>query len=174
MKKTPAGEAIENLTHARAVEKIRDLAKAARICLFGTAPARFPLTVSPMAVQAVDEAGNLWFLSARSSVRNLHIGQDARVQLLFANTGDSQYLTVHGTATVSDDRALREKYWTPIAKTWMHGGVDDPELTVIKVAIKDGYYWDTEHGKAVALLKIAVGAVTGKTMDDSVEGNVRP
>lgn len=174
MARTPDDDPIENLADVAAVKKIRELAKSARICLFGTQPERFPLWVRPMAVQEVDDAGNLWFLSARSSVKNTHLKHDPRVQLIFGNPGDSEYLSVWGIATVSDDRALREKYWTPIAKTWIHGGVDDPELTVIKVAVKDGYYWDTEHGKAIALMKVAVGAMTGKTLDDSVEGRVRP
>jgi hypothetical protein len=51
--------------------------------------------------------------------------------------------------------------------------VDDPDLTVIQVAPSGGYYWDTKHGKAVAALKIMIGAMTGKTIDDSVEGTVR-
>ncbi|HEX2853773.1 MAG TPA: pyridoxamine 5'-phosphate oxidase family protein [Opitutaceae bacterium] len=174
MQKHPYDDPVENLSHAPAIEKIRELSKSARVCLFVTLPGQFPLSTRPMAVQDVDAAGNLWFLSARSSVKNKHINRDPRVQLFFGNPGDSQYLTVHGFATVSDNRALREKYWTPIAKTWIHEGVDDPELTVIRVTVKDGYYWDTEHGKAIALVKIAVGAMTGKTMDDSVEGKVRP
>ena len=155
------------------MKKIRELAKSARVCLFGTLPNKFPLAVRPMAVREVDEAGRLWFLSARSSDKNEHIAQDPRVQLLFAHASDSEYLTLEGVATISDDRALREKYWTPLAKTWIHEGVDDPELTVIRVDVRDGYYWDTEHGKPVALAKIAVGALTGKTIDDSVEGVVR-
>jgi len=174
MKKLSNDDPIENFTHAPAVDKIRELALAARVCLFGSGPGTFPLTVTPMAVREVDEAGNVWFLSARSSVKNAHITHDPRVQLLFSNTGDAQYMTLEGTATVSDSRELREKYWTQMAEAWLHGGVDDPELTVIKVAIKDGYYWDTEHGKAIALLKIMVGALTGKSIDDSVEGKVRP
>jgi general stress protein 26 len=172
--KHPYDDPVEDLFHAPAIEKIRALSKSARICLFGTLPDRFPISVRPMAVQDVDDTGNLWFLSARSSEKNKHIEQDPRVQLFFSNPGDSEYLSVHGIATISDNRVLREKYWTPIAKTWIHEGVDDPELTVIRVTIKDGYYWDTEHGKAIALMKIAVGAMTGKTMDDSVEGKVKP
>ena len=173
MKKHPGDDPIENLTHAPAIEKIRELAKSARICMFGTLPDEFPLSVRPMAVQDVDDAGNIFFLSARSSFKNQHIAQDPRVQLVFSNSGDSEYLSIVGRATVSDDRAMREKYWTPIAKAWIHEGVDDPELTIIKVAVTSGYYWDTEHGKAIALMKIAVSALTGKTMDDSVEGKVR-
>ena len=51
--------------------------------------------------------------------------------------------------------------------------MDDPDLTVIQVIPTEGYYWDTKHGKAIATLKIAGGAVTGKTIADSIEGSVR-
>lgn len=163
----------ESLTDRDAVNKIRSLAESARICLFGTALAQPPLTVRPMAVQSVDDAGHLWFLSGRSSETNRQIAADARVQLLFANPGSSEFMTLQGTATISDDRALREEHWTPMAKTWFHDGVDDPELTVLSVRVEDGYYWDTKHGKTVSLLKIAAGAVTGKTFDDGIQGSVR-
>ena len=163
----------ESLSGSKAVEKIREVAKSAHICLFGTAVSQVPLTARPMAVQTVDASGNLWFLSSRDSRTNRHIAADPRVQLFFANPGSSEYLTLDGTASVSDDRSLREEHWTPIAKTWFNGGVDDPDLTVIKVEAGDGYYWDTKHGKTVSFLKIAAGMITGKTLDDSIEGKLR-
>jgi general stress protein 26 len=166
-------EHYESVTGTKAVERIRDVAKSARICLFGTLLNRSPLTVRPMAVQSVDDAGNLWFLSSRASHTNQHIAQNPSVQLLFSNPGDSEYMTLQGTATISDDRALREKHWTPIAKTWFNGGVDDPDLTVICVAARDGYYWDTKHGKTYSFLTIAAGMLMGKTLDDSIEGDVK-
>jgi general stress protein 26 len=162
----------ESLSGTKAVEQIRAVATSTRICFFGTALQRAPLTVRPMAVQSVDDAGNLWFLSGRSTHTNREISEDPQVQLLFSNPGSSEYLTLQGVATISADRALREEHWTPIAKTWFNGGVDDPELTVICVAPSDGYYWDTKHGKMVSFLKVAAGALTGKTIDDSIEGKV--
>ena len=163
----------ESVSGSKAVEQLRAVAKSANICLFGTDVGNAPLTVRPMAVQSVDDAGNFWFLSSRTSHTNQHIGKDPRVQLLFANPSTSEYLTLQGTATISDDPALKKEHWTPIAKTWFNEGLDDPDLTVIKVEPRDGYYWDTKHGKLVAGLKIAVGAVIGKTLDDSIEGKVR-
>lgn len=162
----------ETLSGSKAVAQIRAVAKHAHICLFGTLLDRPPLTVRPMAVQTVDDAGHLWFLSSRLSHTNRHIAEDPRVQLLFANPGASEYLTLQGTATISDDRALREAHWTPLARTWFNGGVDDPDLTVIEVEAQDGYYWDTQHGKMYAFAKMAAGALTGKTIDDSIEGRV--
>jgi len=60
-----------------------------------------------------------------------------------------------------------------ILKTWFTGGLDDPRITAIEVEPLDGYYWDTKHNVAVAFAKMAVGAMTGKTLDDSIEGKLR-
>ncbi|MDB6095215.1 MAG: ral stress protein [Verrucomicrobia bacterium] len=127
-----------------------------------------------MTVQDVDVIGNVWFLSARSSTLNKDINRNPRVQLLFANTGDSEYLNLLGFATIHDSKDFREKYWTPIAKAWFPGGVNDPELTIIRVQPKEGHYWDTVYGKAVTLLMVAIGAVTGKATDVAVQGDVKP
>ena len=48
----------------------------------------------------------------------------------------------------------------------------DPRITVIRVTPTDGYYWDTKHGNAVAGVKMLIGAAIGKTLDDSIEGEL--
>ena len=58
-------------------------------------------------------------------------------------------------------------------KTWFTGGVDDPRITVIRVDLTRGYYWDTKHGMMVAGVKMMIGAAIGKTLDDSIEGTLR-
>jgi hypothetical protein len=57
-------------------------------------------------------------------------------------------------------------------KTWFTEGIDDPRITVIQFTPQEGYYWDTKHGRAVAGLKMLVGAAIGKTLDDSIEGTL--
>ncbi len=59
-------------------------------------------------------------------------------------------------------------------KTWFTEGIDDPRITVIKVETTGGYYWDNKHGNAIAIMKMAVGAMIGKTLDDSIEGKINP
>ena len=171
--KTELSDHYESVSGSHAAEKIRSLANSARYCLFGTDLRHPPITVRPMTVQSVDDAGYLWFLSGRTTHTNQQIAADPQVQLFFANPASSEFLTLEGRALISDDYELRKRHWTPIAKTWFNGGVDDPDLTVIQVIPTGGYYWDTKHGKAIASLKIVVGAVTGKTIDDSIEGSVR-
>jgi hypothetical protein len=43
---------------------------------------------------------------------------------------------------------------------------------VIGIIPDEAYYRDTVHGKMVSLLKIAASVVSGKTMDDGIEGNI--
>jgi hypothetical protein len=54
----------------------------------------------------------------------------------------------------------------------MPGGIDDPNLSVIKVVPEDGYYWNNKHGKVIAIAKMTAAFVTGKTMDDGIEGTL--
>jgi general stress protein 26 len=64
--------------------------------------------------------------------------------------------------------------WYPILKTWFTEGKDDPRISVITVDPQEGYYWDNKHGNAIAGIKIMIGAAIGKTLDDSIEGRLKP
>ena len=164
---------VKNLVNTGAIEKIKELAKDADMCLFTTALTHLPLSARPMSTQDVDEDGNIWFFSGKTSDKNTHIEIDNRVQLFYANKGASEYLSIYGEAEILHDRTKIEELWGPLLKTWFNGGKDDPELTLIKVKPLDAYYWDTKSNSVVALLKMVVGAVTGKEMDDSVEGKIK-
>ena len=78
-----------------------------------------------------------------------------------------------GYAEVIKDRAKLEELWNPIAKAWFTEGKDDPEISILRVRPVDAYYWDTRTNKLVSLIKIAASAITGKTMDDGIEGEIK-
>ncbi|GAB3923305.1 pyridoxamine 5'-phosphate oxidase family protein [Larkinella terrae] len=161
---------IQNLSGAEALEKLKELADGT--CMFTTFTTSRPAPSRPMALQGVDDAGVLYFLSAASSNKNKEVEADPAVQLFFCKEGSSEFLSLYGSATISRDRAKIEAYWTPFAKAWFQGGKDDPDLTVISVKPENCRYWDTKNNRAVALIKIAASLVTGKTMDDGVEGEL--
>jgi general stress protein 26 len=163
---------VKNLSNIEAIKKIQEIASDADICLFATNLTNLPLSARPMSTQKVDDDGNIWFLSSKSSSQNEDINQDGRVQLFYSDKKSSEYLSVYGDATILFDRKIAEELWSPIVKAWFTEGVDDPDLSIIKVTPSDAYYWDTKHNKAVSLMKIIAGAVTGKTMDDGVKGKI--
>ena len=164
----------EDLAGPEAVTKIRELVKAAGTGFFCTAiQSGRPVPTRPMAVQEVDDQGRLWFMSASDSHQNRENAKDSAVQLLFQGSSYSEFLSLYGHATISTDKALIEKFWKPTLKTWFTEGKDDPRITVISVQPLEGYYWDTKHNKLVVMAKMVAGAITGKTLDDSIEGTLR-
>ena len=164
----------EDLRGNGAVEKIREIVGKSPNCFFCTAAASGDSGgARPMNVRKVDEEGTLWFLSAGDSHKNQELGRDASVKLYFQGSPHSDFLELSGRATVSRDRAKIKELWEPILRTWFTGGVDDPRITVIRVTPTGGYYWDTKHGNAVAGIKMMIGAVLRKTLDDSIEGTLK-
>ena len=164
----------EDLRARDAVAKIRELVGKAQTCFFCTAvPDPNAQAARPMNVRQVDDAGDLWFLSASDSHTNEQVARDPTVQLYFQGSPHSDFLHLTGRAAITTDRAKVKELWEPVLKTWFTGGQDDPRITVIRVTPTDGYYWDTKHGNVVAGIKMLVGAAVGKTLDDSIEGRLQ-
>jgi general stress protein 26 len=162
----------KNLISRDAIEKIKKLAESADICHFVTALSRVPLSTRPMSTQKVDDDGCIWFMSGKGSTKNREISADSQVQLFYSHQGGSEYMSIFGTAEIVFDREKVAEMWTPIARAWFTGGKDDPAISLIKVTPQEGYYWDTKNNKMVSLVKIAAAIVTGKTMDDGIEGRL--
>jgi general stress protein 26 len=164
----------ENLHGVQAIEKMKAIVDEAKSCFFCTAETSGNSSnARPMAVQDVDDDGNLWFLSADDTQKNEELAVDASVKLYFQGSAHSDFLELSGVATVSRDESKIKELWKPIHKTWFTEGQDDPRITVIKVTPTDGYYWDTKHGNVVAGIKMLIGAATGKTLDDSISGKLQ-
>ena len=163
----------KDLSRIEAIDKIKDLIKKAESCFFCTASGAGESNgARPMSVQQTDDDGNLWFLSATDSHKNLEIQNNPAVNLYFQGSAHSHFLHLEGTATVSQDKTKIKELWEPILKTWFTEGEDDPRISVIKVQPTTGYYWDNKHGNMVAGVKMLIGAAIGKTMDDSIEGKL--
>lgn len=163
----------ENLNSSSAIKKIREMAEKAKTCFFTTIPdSDESLGTRPMAIQEVDNAGALWILSANDSHTNKDIIANPAVKLYFQGSAHSDFLYLEGEANISEDKERIKKLWNPLFKTWFTEGENDSRISVIKVMPSTGYYWDNKHGNTIAGLKILVGAAIGKTLDDSIEGNL--
>jgi general stress protein 26 len=164
---------LKNLEGKDAISKLKELATKVKTCLFCTNVKGVPFETRPMATSEVDDDGNIWFLSGKDSNKNREINtQDDKVQLIYSDPAGVDFMTVAGRADVYYDRETIEELWNPIARTYFVEGKDDPSVTVIKVSPEEGYYWDTNHGKMVSLLKMAAGAVAGREMNDGIEGRL--
>lgn len=164
----------EDLSGAKAIERIKDVVNKARTCFFRTgASSGDSEGVRPMNVREVDDAGRLWFLMASDSHTVQELKRQSNVDLLFQGSAQSDFLHLVGTATLSRDQARIQQLWEPVLNTWFTEGEHDSRITVVQVTPTRGYYWDNKHGNVVAGVKMLLGAATGKTLDDSIEGKIR-
>lgn len=156
-----------------AVEKIKELVDKAGTCFLCTnIQTGQSISTRPMAIQKTDDNGLLYFLSASDSNHHQEIEADPKIQLLMQGSSYDDFLSLYGHATINKDQNLIEELWNPMLKTWFTEGKTDARIRVIVFRPTEGYYWDTKNGKLVAMVKRLAGAAMGKTLDDSIEGNI--
>jgi general stress protein 26 len=164
---------IKTLEGKEALDKMRELATKAENCFFCTnIKTGLPLSVRPMSVLQVDDEGNLWFMSMKDSHKNNEIDADPFTHLFFQESKNSGFLNIYGITEVVYDQEKIDELWNPLLKVWFQDGKDDHNISLLKVVPTNVYYWDNKHGDMVAFAKMAASVITGKTMDDSVEGNL--
>ncbi len=165
----------ENLVQQQAVKKLQDLAGEINTCLFCTnLKTDDGASSRPMSTQKVDDNGDIWFFSAKDSQKNSEIRNDNKVQLFYAHPGKSSYMVVNGTATISTDHKKIEELWSPLVKAWFQQGIDDPNISLIKVGDINAYYWDMKGNRMINFFKMVASAATGKTLIDAQEGTLNP
>ena len=117
----------------------------------------------PMAAYLAREDNAIYFLTDARRHKDEEIARDPNVNLAFANSGDQKYVSVTGTATISNDRAkIRELFSTP-AKAWWDSA-EDPNIRVLKIAPDDAEFWDSP-GTIISYVKMAAAAVSGTRPD---------
>jgi general stress protein 26 len=147
---------------SESLKKVHDMIEDIRIAMMTTVDEQGNLVSRPMAVAQIDEHNDIWFFTKRSSPKVDQIDQNQhKVNLSFANTDDSDYVSVSGTGQEIDDKAKIDELWNPQVKAWFPEGKEDPELTLLKVRIDMAEYWSASDSKMVRFFQQAAAAVTG-------------
>jgi general stress protein 26 len=165
---------IENLHNIEGIAKLKQLVETITTCFFCT-DLNNPngSTATIMTAQQVDDEGNIWFFSGLDTDRNQIIKKDKKVQLFFSDTSKHFYLVATGEAEIVLDKAKMNELWNPFLKIWFNDGVNDKNISLIKVNAKNAYYWDNEGGKMVIFFKMIASVVTGNDYVDAKEGNIK-
>ncbi len=154
-------------------KKIAEIAKGIHICMMTTVCAGGSMASRPMALQDEPFNGTLWFLTRSTSNKVEEVQQDQRVTLTFAEPSDSKYISLKGQASVIADRAKIKELWNPMYKAWFPKGEDDPEITVLKVDVSEGDYWEASGSKLVMGVKYLAAAVTGGKVEIGEAGHIQ-
>ncbi len=144
-----------------------------KVCLFCTNE-NGQLQSRPMGASQVDEAGDIWFFSAKSSNKNRQIEKDPEVHLMFIEAGKQHYLSLTTEATIVHDQQKVDELWNDFMKAWFPGGKQDPEISLLRASVVSGHYWDEKDGHLIGMLKAGLKALTGGKGDDgALEGSIK-
>lgn len=163
----------EDLAGQAAIDKIKGLVSDGDSCFFCTVSMTGELHARPMTVIEVDDAGRLWFFTEIDSFKNIELDHDPRVTLFFKEGDNGGHLKLDGTAAQVLDKATIHRLWSPKLRAWFTEGEDDPRVSLLRVDVSGGEYWDNRHGSAVAGIKMLFGALTGRRTDDGVHGELK-
>lgn len=160
-----------NMSNKEARKKMASLVKSIETCMFITDMKSKPLHAIPMTTKEVDDEENIWFLSRIDSDHNTDIVKDKDVQLLYSDPSDKEFISIYGKATVLTSGEKLKDLYSKTDDAWFTG-VDDPNLTAIKVQPQQAYYWDSGQNKYIDLFKIGMAAVTGDKKDIGEKGKL--
>ncbi|MGP1394391.1 MAG: pyridoxamine 5'-phosphate oxidase family protein [Inquilinaceae bacterium] len=139
--------------------KLWSVIKDLRFAMLTTSEQDGTLNSRPMASSQDSFDGTLRFLTSASSHKVEDIRQDRDVNVSYSDPDSQTFVSVSGRARLTRDRAKAQELWSPVAKVWFPKGLDDPDLAVIEIAVKQAEYWDgadTGFGQAVALIKASL------------------
>lgn len=95
----------------------------------------------PMAVQALDDDGAFWFLTAANTEKVEAVRTMQRVNLAFCDSASNRYVSVSGFCELVRDRERTKSLWQPSYKEWFPGGLDDANLILMRIVVQEVEYW---------------------------------
>lgn len=165
---------IENLEKKEGILKLKKMVDEVKFCFFITDLENEKGSSSTiMTAQQVDDEGNIWFFSGSNSDRNKDIEENKNVQMYFSSPEKNSYLSVNAKANIVMDKSKIKELWNPLLTIWFKDGIEDKNISLIKVTTKTANYWDSDGGKMINFFKMITSVITGNNTIDSTQGKIK-
>ena len=153
---------------SKKLKDLYDLIEGIEIAMFTTRRPDAQLVSRPMATQTQAEGTDLWFVTDVESNKLDELEFDPHVNLAYYKDRTREWVSVSGTATISQDRqAIRELYqkdwraWFGDQGGERDGGPEDPRLALVLVDVQSVVYLKVTKPAPVVLFEVAKGMLTG-------------
>ncbi len=150
-------------TDTTAEQQLWPLIKGIKFGMFTTHHGDGSMHARPMTTQnkAMPD-DKLWFFMSVKGDAVQEFVQRPQVNVSYADTGQDIFVSVSGLAQVVDDKAQRQELWTKFAQAWFPGGVDDPDLALVRVTVSHAHYWNVSENKLTQLFVMAKAVFSGE------------
>ena len=133
------------------IQHLAELIRGIRIAIMTTVCADGSLRSRPMAVLESEFDGTLWFFTRVDSMKVAEVADEGQVNLSYADPAGVRFISISGRATVDLDPQKIEKLWTADLEPWFPGGLNDPQLGLLRVDADKWESWETQSGVMVTL-----------------------
>lgn len=120
----------------------------------------------PMTAMRDDVDGNIYFFTSNDSGIVQGLDQSHRAIATFTSKGHDMFASIHGTVTLSDDRAVIDRLWNPFIAAW-YTGKDDPKLALLRFDAQEAQIW-RDASSLMAGIKMLIGIDPKKDYKDKV------
>jgi general stress protein 26 len=150
------------------LDELYNLIEGIEIAMFTTRRPDRRLVSRPMATQIQAEGSDLWFVTDIESHKLDELEFDPQVNLAYYRDRTREWVSVSGTATVTQDRKAIHELYRKDWKAWFgdeggerDGGPDDPRLALILVDVESVTYLKVDKPQPLVLFEVAKGILTG-------------
>ena len=147
------------------IQKLGELIEKIKFAMLTTVDEDGALRSRPMTTQQIEFDGDLWFFAPKNSGVASETRQQQQVNVAYAAPDDQRYVSVSGRAEWVQDPQRMKELWNPLYKAWFPNGLDDPNLSLLKIHVEKAEYWESPGGAVVTLFGFAKALVTGKQAD---------
>ncbi len=148
-------------THDDQLGTVTEIMREAGIAVLTYVSEAGDLVSVPMATQQFEHPGTTWFLTELSD-KTRAIQTDPRINVAYSSKAG--WVSLTGTARISDDRAKLRELWDAGAEAFMSGGPDDADNVLLEIDGSTAEYWESP-GKVSAAVQLAKGLVTDARPD---------
>lgn len=145
-------------------DRLYDLVESISVCML-TSKAGAALRARPMHARLDRTTNEISFLTDARHHKDDEVAADPQVCLAFAEPNGQDYVSISGSARVSNDRAAIKARFNEMAKVWFPGGPEDPNVRLLIVEPHAGELWDGKANPIMVAFEIAKARVSGERPD---------
>ncbi len=118
----------------------------------------------PMSHTIDDGQTHLWFITASGTDLAAEAAAPVDATFIIASGSDKYFLRAEGVCEKVVDRAKLEALWNPVVDSWFEGGIDDPNVRLIRFDLHSAEAWETT-GAFGFVFQLAKAKITGDQPD---------
>ena len=160
------------LTVEKRLDELYELIDGIEVAMMTTRRADGHLVSRPMQTQKRQSFADLWYVTDIDAHKLDELRTDPHVNLAFYRDRTREWVSVSGTATISQDRDLVRRLYKPDWRAWFgdaggarDGGPDDPRIALVVVDAHSVTYLKVDKPKPLMLFEVVKGVVTGSRPD---------